>query len=72
MKKVKWKQINWEQVETLADTVVFGFRKYRSAQDAMEYGFRVLCRKDSPQWILEEDVAALIISAIKGGKKTFQ
>ena len=29
--------------ETLADTVSFGFRKYRSAQDAMEYGFSVLC-----------------------------
>ncbi len=42
--------------ETLADTVSFGFRKYRSAQDAMEYGFSVLCRKDSPQWILEGDI----------------
>lgn len=42
--------------ETLADTVSFGFRKQRSAQDAMEYGFSVLCRKDSPQWILEGDI----------------
>ena len=42
--------------ETLADTVSFGFRKYRSAQDAMEYGFSILCRKDSPQWILEGDI----------------
>ena len=42
--------------ETLADTVSFGFRKYRSAQDAMEYGFSVLCRRDSPQWVLEGDI----------------
>ena len=42
--------------ETLADTVSFGFRKYRSAQDAMAYGFSILCRKDSPQWILEGDI----------------
>lgn len=42
--------------ETLADTVSFGFRKYRAAQDAMEYGFSILCRKDSPQWILEGDI----------------
>lgn len=42
--------------ETLADTVSFGFRKQRSAQDAMEYGFSILCRKDSPQWILEGDI----------------
>lgn len=42
--------------ETLADTVSFGFRKYRSTQDAMEYGFNVLCRNVSPQWILEGDI----------------
>lgn len=42
--------------ETLADTISFGFRKYRGAQDAMEYGFSILCRKDSPQWILEGDI----------------
>lgn len=39
--------------ESTADTVSFGFRKYRSAQDAMAYGFSILCRKDSPQWILK-------------------
>ena len=42
--------------ETLADTVSFGFRKHRSARDAMEYGFSVLSRKNSPQWILEGDI----------------
>ena len=42
--------------ETMADTVSFGFRKFRSAQDAMEYSFSILCRKDSPQWILEGDI----------------
>lgn len=42
--------------ESTADTVSFGFRKYRSAQDAMAYGFSILCRKDSPKWILEGDI----------------
>ena len=42
--------------ETIADTESFGFRKFRSAQDAMEYSFSILCRKDSPQWILEGDI----------------
>ena len=42
--------------ETQADTTAFGFRKYRGAQDAKEYIFSVLCRKDSPQWVLEGDI----------------
>ena len=42
--------------ETKADTVSFGFRKYRGALDAKEYAFSILCRKDSPQWILEGDI----------------
>lgn len=42
--------------ETTADTVSFGFRKYRGAHDAKEYAFSILCRKDSPQWILEGDI----------------
>lgn len=42
--------------ETLEDSVSLGFRKYRSAQDAMEYGFSILCRKDSPEWVLEGDI----------------
>lgn len=42
--------------ETTADRVSFGFRKYRSPEDAMEYAFSVLSRKDSPQWILEGDI----------------
>ena len=42
--------------ETKADTVSFGFRKYRGAFDAKEYAFSILCRKDSPQWILEGDI----------------
>ena len=42
--------------ETKADTVSFGFRKYRGAFDAKEYTFSILCRKDSPQWILEGDI----------------
>lgn len=42
--------------ETTADRVSFGFRKNRSAQDAMEYLFKLLARKVSPQWILEGDI----------------
>lgn len=42
--------------ETTADRVSFGFRRYRSPEDAREYAFSVLSRKDSPQWILEGDI----------------
>lgn len=42
--------------ETTADKSSFGFRKGRSAQDAMEYTFKLLARKTSPQWILEGDI----------------
>lgn len=42
--------------ETTADRISFGFRKYRSPEDAREYVFSVLSRKDSPQWILEGDI----------------
>ncbi|MCL1989254.1 MAG: group II intron reverse transcriptase/maturase [Defluviitaleaceae bacterium] len=42
--------------ETTADTVSFGFRKYRSAKDACEQIFNVLARKVSPVWILEGDI----------------
>lgn len=42
--------------ETMADRISFGFRKYRSPEDAREYAFSVLSRKDSPQWILEGDI----------------
>lgn len=42
--------------ETTADKVSFGFRKYRSAQDAAEYAFNCLALKDRAQWILEGDI----------------
>jgi RNA-directed DNA polymerase len=42
--------------ETLADTKSFGFRRGRCAQDACEFLFARLCRKDAPQWILEGDI----------------
>jgi len=42
--------------ETTADRISFGFRKNRSAHDAMEYLFRLLARKSSPSWILEGDI----------------
>ena len=42
--------------ETTADRISFGFRKYRSPEDAREYAFSVLSRRDSPQWVLEGDI----------------
>ena len=42
--------------ETTADRVSFGFRQERSAQDAMEYMFKLLSRRASPEWILEGDI----------------
>lgn len=42
--------------ETTADTVSFGFRKKRSAIDAMEQCFVALATKTKAQWILEGDI----------------
>ncbi|WP_018248788.1 group II intron reverse transcriptase/maturase [Orenia marismortui] len=42
--------------ETTADKVSFGFRKYRSCDDAKEYLFKLLGKKISAQWILEGDI----------------
>ena len=42
--------------ETTADRISFGFRRYRSPEDAKEYAFSILSRRDSPQWILEGDI----------------
>ena len=42
--------------ENQADPNSYGFRPYRSAADAIEQCFNVLCRKGSPQWILEADI----------------
>ena len=42
--------------ETTADTKSFGFRKGRCAQDACEYIFTALSRRNSPQWVLEGDI----------------
>ncbi|SKC77344.1 RNA-directed DNA polymerase [Maledivibacter halophilus] len=42
--------------ETTADRISFGFRRYRSPEEAREYAFSLLSRKDSPQWILEGDI----------------
>lgn len=42
--------------ETGADRVSFGFHQNRSAQDAMEYMFKLLSRRTSPEWILEGDI----------------
>jgi len=42
--------------ETTADIASFGFRKYRSAQDACEQAFNYLSKRNSAQWILEGDI----------------
>ncbi|GAB6100495.1 hypothetical protein JCM16358_23740 [Halanaerocella petrolearia] len=42
--------------ETKADNVSFGFRKYRSCDDAKEYLFKLLGRRVSAQWVLEGDI----------------
>jgi RNA-directed DNA polymerase len=42
--------------ETRADKISFGFRKYRSCDDAKEYLFKLLGRKVSAQWVLEGDI----------------
>ncbi len=43
--------------ETLADKRSFGFRLYRSSQDAIQYAFLCLRYKTSSEWILEGDIA---------------
>jgi RNA-directed DNA polymerase len=42
--------------ETLADTCSFGFRKGRSAQDAIQRCFQLLSRRCSVEWVLEGDI----------------
>lgn len=42
--------------ETTADRISFGFRKYRSAHDAMAYLFMILAKRTAPIWILEGDI----------------
>ena len=42
--------------ETLADNHSYGFRKYRSAQDAIGAIYNALRRKGSADWILEGDI----------------
>jgi RNA-directed DNA polymerase len=42
--------------ETIADIASFGFRKFRSAQDACEQAFNCLSRNNSARWILEGDI----------------
>jgi RNA-directed DNA polymerase len=42
--------------ETTADARSFGFRLFRSTQDASAYAFTCLAKKTSAQWILEGDI----------------
>jgi RNA-directed DNA polymerase len=42
--------------ETTADRRSYGFRPERSTADAIEQCFRTLCRRTSPEWVLEGDI----------------
>ena len=42
--------------EVLADVNSYGFRQKRSAQDALQQGFIVLAKKQSPRWVLDADI----------------
>src|SRR5665811_1137445 len=42
--------------EATGDRTSFGFRKFRSTHDACEKVFDCMCRKVSPEWILEGDI----------------
>jgi RNA-directed DNA polymerase len=42
--------------ETTADKNSYGFREGRSCADAIEAGFKALCRRNSASWILEGDI----------------
>ena len=53
-----------------ADVRSFGFRKYRSAQDACEYAFACLSKKGSAQWILEGDIKGCFDNI--GGEDTYR
>lgn len=44
--------------ETWADPHSYGFREGRGCADALEHAHIVLCRKHSPQWVLEGDIKA--------------
>lgn len=44
--------------ETLGDKNSYGFRQGRSCADALQRCFAGLCQKNSPQWVLEADIAA--------------
>ncbi len=44
--------------ETWADPYSYGFREGRSCADALEHVHLVLCKKRSPQWVLEGDIRA--------------
>lgn len=42
--------------ETLADKPSYGFRLNRSCADAIQATWRLLCKTNSPRWILEGDI----------------
>ncbi len=42
--------------EATGDKTSFGFRKFRSTHDACGRIFQCMCRKDSPEWVLEGDI----------------
>ena len=42
--------------EATGDRTSFGFRKFRSTHDACKRVFFCMCKKNSPEWVLEGDI----------------
>ena len=55
-RKALWNLDLTPVVESTSDPVSYGFRPYRSCWDAHAQIKVVLCRKESPQWILVADI----------------
>ena len=51
-----YKQVLEPVSEVTADLNSYGFRAYRSTQDAMKQIWSCTCRKTSKQWVLEADI----------------
>lgn len=58
--------------ETTGDQHSYGFRKYRSCQDAIAQCHNVLSRDVAPKWVLEGDIKdASTTLAINGSSTIF-
>jgi len=53
--------------EATGDRTSFGFRKFRSTHDACEKVFDCMCRKVSPEWVLEGISRVASITSLTNG-----